>query len=76
MSTIDQNNSKVYVDNIEGFPSPGQFFASSRPDLVMVLGEVFYVFELTVCFETNLIKSSEYKTKKYDIYVGKLLISK
>ena len=25
-----------------------------------------YMFELTVCFETNLIKLNEYKTKKYD----------
>ena len=32
----------------------------------MVLGEVYYVLELTVCYETNLIKSNEYKTKKYD----------
>ena len=32
----------------------------------MVLGDVYYVFELTVSFETNLIKSNEYKTKKYD----------
>ena len=64
--TIGQNNSKVYVDDIEDFPSPGQLFASSRPDLVMVLGDVYYVFELTVCFETNLIKSNEYKTRKYD----------
>ena len=66
MSTIGQNNSKAYVGDIEGFPSPGQLFASSRPDLVMVSGDVYYVFELTVCFETNLIKSNEYKTKKYD----------
>ena len=66
MSTISQFNSKVYVNDIEGFPSPGYFFASSRPDLIIVLGDVYYVFELTVCFETNLIKSNEYKTKKYD----------
>ena len=67
MSTIAQNNSKVYVDDIEGFPSsPGQLFASSRPDLVMVLGDVYYVFELTVCSETNLIKLNKYETKKYD----------
>ena len=66
MPTIDQNNSKVYVDDIEGFPSPGQLFTSSRPDLAIVLGDIYYVFELTVCFETNLIKPNEYKTKKYD----------
>ena len=32
----------------------------------MVLRDVYCVFEVTVCFETNLIKSNEYKTKKYD----------
>ena len=51
MSTIGQNNSKVYVDGIEGFRSPGQLFAPSRPDLIMVLGDLYYMFELTVCFE-------------------------
>ena len=60
MSSTDQNNSKVYVDNIEGFPSPGQPFASSRLDSVMVSDDVYYVFELMVCFKTNLIKSNEY----------------
>lgn len=32
----------------------------------MVLGDVYYVFELTVSFDTNLNKTSECKTKKYD----------
>ena len=59
-------NSKVYVDKIEGFPSLGQLFASSQPDLIMALGDVYYVFELTVSFETNLNKTNECKTKKYD----------
>ena len=76
MSTIGQNSSKVYVDNVEGFLSPGQLFASLRQDLVMVLGEVYYVFELTVCFETNLIKANEYKTNKYVNLYREVLISK
>ena len=70
MSTIDQNNSEVYADDIEGFPSPGQLFGSLRPDLIMALGNLYSVFELTVCFETNLIKSNEDKTKKHNIYEG------
>ena len=56
MSTIDQNNSEVYADDIKGFQSPEQFFASLRPDLVKPLGNVYCVFELTVCFETNKIE--------------------
>ena len=63
-SSIGRNNSKVFVGDIEGFPSSGQLLASSRPDLVMVWGNAHYVFELTVCL-TDLIKSNEYKTKKY-----------
>ena len=59
MSIIGQNNSKVYVDDTKGFPSPGKLFTSSGPDLVMVLGDVYYMFELTECFETNLIKLNE-----------------
>ena len=70
MSTIDQNNSEVYADDIEGLPSPGQLFASLRTDLIMALGNVYSVFELTVCFETNLIKMNEDKTKKHNIYEG------
>ena len=46
MSTVSQNISKVFVHNIEGFPSPGQLFASSWPDLVMILGGFYYVLEL------------------------------
>ena len=64
MSTIGHNNSKV--DDIEGFPSTGQLFASPRPDLVMVFGDVYYVIEQAVSLETNLIKSNEYKRKKHD----------
>ena len=56
MSTIDQNNSEVYADDIKGFQSPEQFFASLRPDLIKPLGNVYCVFELAVCFETNKIE--------------------
>ena len=66
MPTIAQNNSQVYVDNIKVFPLPGQLFVLSRPDLVVVSRDVYYVVELQVCFETNLIKLNEYKTKIYD----------
>ena len=55
MSTIGQNNSKAYVHEMEGFPSSGQLIASSRPDLVMVLGDA-YVFELIVCFQKKINK--------------------
>ena len=65
---LTKNNSEVYADDIEGFPSPGQLFASLRPDLIMALGNVDSVFELRVCFETNLTKSNEGKTKKHNIY--------
>ena len=65
MDTIGQNNSEVYTENIEGFPSSRKLFALTPPCLVMVFGGVYYVFGLTVCFKANLIKLNEYKIKKY-----------
>ena len=41
----------------------------------MVLGDAYYVFEPTVCFETNSVKSNECKTKKYD-YLCREVINK
>ena len=31
----------------------------------MVINQTYHVIELTVCFETNLLKSHEYKRDKY-----------
>ena len=55
---------EVFVD-LQGYRSPSELFKSSRPDLVIVKNNELTVIELTCCFETNIIKSSNYKIKKY-----------
>ena len=54
----------VFAD-IEGFPDPSQFFKSSRPDIIVQVGNILNIIELTICFETNIVKSREYKQLKY-----------
>ena len=44
-----------------------------RPDLVMVLVGLYYVFVLTVYLEANLIKSNKYETKKCDDLCRKVI---
>jgi hypothetical protein len=40
-------------------------FVSLRPDIVVVTPDKAVILELTVCHETNLIKSKQYKQNKY-----------
>ena len=51
-------NAMIYAD-IAGFQNPSSLFRSIRPDIVMAVGKTYHVIELTVCFETNLLKSHE-----------------
>ena len=56
---------KLYVD-IPGYLSPEDLFTSgSRSDIVLETSSCIYALELTVYFETNLIKSREYKVNRY-----------
>ena len=41
-------------------------FVSLRPDIVVVTPDKAVILELTVCHETNLIKSKQYKQNKYE----------
>ena len=42
-------------------------FTSLRPDIALVFSTgQMYIWELTVCHETNLVKSRDYKRGKYD----------
>ena len=64
MSVLD-GGKKLYVD-IPGYLPPEDLFTSgSRPDLVLETENCIFVVELTVCFETNLLKSREYKVNRY-----------
>ena len=56
----------LYVD-IPGYQNTEALFScSQRPDLVLVTCDKIYIIELTICFETNLRKSRDYKIEKYN----------
>src|SRR5271165_449594 len=40
-------------------------FQSYRPDIAVACADSIYVLELTVCHETNMIHSHDYKKNKY-----------
>ena len=40
-------------------------FVNLRPDIAIITKNIIYVWELTICHETNLQKSKEYKQNKY-----------
>ena len=64
ISIID-SSMKLHVD-IPGYRTPEDLFTSgNRPDLVLETETCIFALELTICFETNLVKSREYKINKY-----------
>jgi hypothetical protein len=56
---------EVFAD-LQGYKSPNQLFHRMRPDIVLVKDNVMTIIELTCCFETNLVKSNNYKKRKYE----------
>ena len=52
--------------DLPGFQSPNTIFESLRPDIVLCTNTIIYAIELTICFETNFVKSREYKLKRYE----------
>ena len=58
---------EIFVDlpNTE-FKQTSDLFVSVRPDLVLINQKNVFVFELTVCHETNVIASRDSKIKKYE----------
>ena len=44
-------------------------FQGVRPDIAVVDSHDIHALELTVCHETNLVKSRAYKTNKYENFV-------
>ena len=56
---------EIYAD-LQGFRPPTQLFNRFRPDIVLVKENEITAIELTCCFETNIIKSNEYKKMKYE----------
>ena len=48
---------------------------NKRPDLVVVIDKRVIVLELTVCFDTNTIKSRDYKKTRYTNLRDELVIA-
>ena len=61
---LQQHGFTVYID-LDGYANPWQLFNGYRPDVVIFKGGKITVVELTICFETNVIKSREFKKNKY-----------
>ena len=65
-----KDGGRLYVDLSEGGYRPlGDIFGSLRPDLAIVYEHsgTIATLELTVCHETNLVKSKQYKDQKYEL---------
>ena len=61
ISSVLSSSMKLYVD-IPGYESADALFTcTQRPDMVLVTSEKISIIELTVSFETNLLKSRTYK---------------
>ena len=56
---------KIYAD-LEGYISPSIISGEDkRPDIIIVERDNVYIFELTICFETNISTNSERKKNNY-----------
>ena len=61
-----RQSSLVYADlDFPGVKPVTELFASLRPDIAIIYEGNIETFELTVCLETNFIKSKLYKQSKY-----------
>ena len=76
LSSILTTNMKLYVD-IPGNESTDALplTCGQRPDLVLATTSKLFILELTVCFETNLLKSRNYKKNRY-AYLKENIIDK
>ena len=74
LAELVTENCTLYAD-IEGFKNPSSLFESVRPDIVLIINNVYHIVELAVCFETNLLKSHDYKAMKYK-NIGEEVINK
>ena len=63
---ILKTSSKIYCDsNKLQYNTTSQLFTTQRLDIAILDGDGMTVTELTICFETNSLKSKEYRIKRY-----------
>ena len=56
---------ELFAD-ITGFKNPEVLFNGPRPDIVLKIGNELYAIELSCCYETNFVKTRNYKVERYD----------
>jgi hypothetical protein len=64
LRSVLKDGATLYAD-IAGFQPLEIIFKNLRPDIAVVYNNTVYLCELTVCHETNLTKSRDYKRAKY-----------
>ena len=64
INQLQNKGYKVFAD-VQGYPSTSELFSNHRPDIALKKNDEIVSIELTICFETNIIKSREYKVNRY-----------
>ena len=65
-SKILKTSSKIYCNNNKlQYDTTWQLFTTQHPDIAILDWDQMTVIELAICFETNTLKSKEYKIKQY-----------
>ena len=73
-SKIVKTSSKIYCDsNKYQYNTTLQLFMTQCPDNAVLDGHEVTVIELIICFQTNTLKSREYKIKRYKYIKSQLL---
>ena len=75
LSSILTTNMRLYVDIPGNESTDALFICAQRPDLLLATTSKLFILELTVCFETNLLKSRNYKKNRY-AYLKENIIDK
>ena len=66
LKSVISNSQEIFADiNDDKIKSTCELFHTFRPDIAIVNHSSVVVFELTVCHETNLDNSKQYKLNKY-----------
>jgi hypothetical protein len=63
LKSVILSGAMLHAD-IDGFEPLGSLFNSLCPDIAVIINRTVYLCELTVCHETNELKSREYKRNK------------
>ena len=75
-SKILKTSSNIYCDSKKlQYNTTSQIFTTRRSDISIVDSDEMTVIELIICFETNTLKSREYKIKPYKDLKSQLLQS-